>query len=379
MSRLYKRDGNYWLDYLDANGIRHREKCCPNKRVSEESLNARLADVAREQFIGKTDSKLSFAEFAKVWTERITPTLAERTAERWVGILENHLKVAFKGSLKSITLEAVEGYIAERLALRRPCIECKGKELLASETCSTCDGKGDLPKVTPATVNREISVLRHMLKRAVAWKYLARNPIEGWKPLKEAPGRSRFLLPDEVGRLITACEDSRSVYLKAFVLVALNTGMRRGEVLSLTRRSIDWQSQTANLDKTKNGESGHVPLNETAFAALKSLPTRIDGKLFPFKDDHAISRSFSRAVERAGLEDFHLHDLRHSFASAHALNGTQQRGLQALLRHKDTRMTMRYSHLTDAYLRTAVNAVNLGAEVTSEAGDALEETGTQPR
>jgi integrase len=378
MARLYKRGRNYWMDYLDADGVRCREKVCPNKRVAEEALNARLTDVAREQYVGKSDTKIGFAEFAKVWTERITPTLADRTAERWNGLLENHLKAAFKGSLKSITLEAVEGYIAERLALRRPCTECKGKKLVATEKCPTCEGKGDLPKVMAATVNREISVLRHMLKRAVAWKYIGRNPIEGWKPLKEAPGRSRFLLPDEVGRLITACEDSRSIYLKAFVLVALNTGMRRGEVLSLTRGSIDWQNRTANLNKTKNGESGHVPLNDTAFAALKSLPTRIDGKLFPYADDHAISRSFSRAVERAGLEDFHLHDLRHSFASAHALNGTQQRGLQALLRHKDTRMTMRYSHLTDAYLRTAVNAVNLGADMTIAEENALEGTGTQP-
>jgi integrase len=384
MSRVFKgKDGIYCIDYNDANGVRHREKVCPNKRVAEEALNARLTDVAREQFVGPTDSKIGFAEYAKVWSDRVSPTLAERTAERWTGIVENHLKTAFKGNLRGITLEAIEGYIARRLETRRVCSKCDGAKVITLESeqieCPKCEGKGELPKVTPATVNREISVLRHMLKRAVAWKYLARNPIDGWKPLREAPGRVRFLLPDEVTRLMAACEDSRSVYLKAFVLVALNTGMRRGEVLSLTRKSIDRQNRIATLETTKNGDSGHVPLNDTAFEALRSLPARIDGKLFPYADDHAVSRSFARAVERAGLEDFHLHDLRHSFASAHAANGTQQRGLQALLRHKDTRMTARYSHLTDKYLRVAVDAVNLGADVAPAPESPAERTGTQAR
>jgi integrase len=377
MSRIYKgKDGIYRMDYLDANGVRHRVKVCPDKKVAKEALDARLTDIARQQFVGPTDSKISFSEYARVWSERVLSTLAERTTERWTGIVENHLKTAFKGNLRGITLEAIEGYIAHRLDTRRVCSRCNGAKVVKLETeemeCPKCAGKGELPKVTPATVNREVSVLRHMLKRAVAWKYLARNPIDGWKPLREAPGRVRFLLSDEITRLMAACDDSRSIYLKAFVLVALNTGMRRGEVLSLTRRSIDWQNRIATLETTKNGDSGHIPLNDTALDALRSLPARIDGKLFPFKDDHAISRSFSRAVERAGLDDFRLHDCRHQFASAHAANGTQQRGLQALLRHKDTRMTARYSHLTDVYLRTAVDAVNLGAELSLAANDSAE-------
>lgn len=383
MSRIFKVGKMYGIDYHDANGVRHREKVCPNKRVAEEALNAVLTDVARQQFVGPTDSKISFADFAKVWSDRVSPTLAKRTAERWTGIVENHLKTAFKGSLRGITLEAIEGYIARRLDTRRKCSKCDGAKTIALEAeqidCPKCEGKGELPKVTPATVNREISVLRHMLKRAVAWKYLARNPIDGWKPLREAPGRVRFLLPDEVTRLMAACDDSRSIYLKAFVLVALNTGMRRSEVLSLTRKSIDWQNRIATIEVTKNGETGHVPLNDTALEALRSLPVRIDGKLFAFKDDHAISRSFSRAVERAGLEDFRLHDLRHSFASAHAMNGTQQRGLQALMRHKDGRMTTRYSHLTDKYLRVAVDSVNLGGNVAPAPESPAELTGTQAR
>jgi integrase len=211
-------------------------------------------------------------------------------------------------------------------------------------------------------VNRELSVLRHMIKRAVRWEYLERDPVENWPFSKEAVfRRSRFLSEDEIARLLSACEESRSPYLKPFVLVALNTGMRRNEILNLTRRLIDWQNRLATLEDTKNGETRHVPLNDSALEALRSLPARLDGRLFPFKDDHSVSRAFRRAVERAGIADFRLHDCRHTFASYHAMAGVQGRGLQSLLGHKDPRMTVRYSHLSDAYLHTAVNAVNLGA------------------
>jgi len=150
------------------------------------------------------------------------------------------------------------------------------------------------------------------------------------------------------------------------VLLALNTGMRRGEILSLTRKSIDWQNHIATIAMTKNGEAGHVPLNETAVQALRSLPVRIDGRLWPLKDPVGISHAFARACSLAGIEDCHLHDMRHTFASWHAMGGSQQRSLQALLRHKTAAQTVRYSHLTDAHLRVAVDAVNLGATALSD-------------
>lgn len=66
--------------------------------------------------------------------------------------------------------------------------------------------------------------------------------------------------------------------------------------------------------------------------------------------------AFRRAVKRAKIDDLRFHDVRHTFASHHAMSGTQGRGLQALLGHKDNRMTMRYSHLSDTFLKTAVSA-----------------------
>ena len=338
MSRVFRRNGDWWIDFKDADGIRHRRKAAASHKVAQKVLNHVLDKVAHDE-IGIVDDAISFAAFSKEWEGRVLKPIGEGTAARWRGIAENHLRPFFKGALKSITMARVAEYVTARLNA----------------------------EATPATVNRELSVLRHMMRRAVTWKRLARNPIADWRPLKESPGRTRFASGEEIAKLLTACAESRSPYLRAFVSLSLNTGMRRGEVLSLRRPQIDWQNQIASIGKTKNGEQRIVPMNDTAMAALKSLPVRLDGRRFPFKDGHSVSVAFRRACERAKLEDFRLHDLRHTFATHQALAGIQQRGLQALLGHKDTRMTMRYSHLSDAYLRQAVDAVNLGSVATTEA------------
>ena len=216
--------------------------------------------------------------------------------------------------------------------------------------------------VTPSTVNREVSVLRHMLKRAVEWKYLHQYRLDGLKQLPEPGGRTRFLELDQIDSLLRECEKSRSLFLRPFVVLALNTGMRRGELLGLSRKSIDWANKIATLGQTKNGDTRKVHLNDTAIEALRALPARLDGRFFPVKDAHTVSRSFGRAVKRSGIEDFHLHDLRHTFASHQAMSGTVGRGLQELLGHRDGRMTERYTHLSDGYLKAAVNGLNLGAK-----------------
>lgn len=94
-------------------------------------------------------------------------------------------------------------------------------------------------------------------------------------------------------------------------------------------------------------------------AISSSSPSRIDGRLFPLGPNQ-VTMLFVRAAKRAKIEDCRLHDLRHTFASYRAMSGVAGRGLRALLGHKDARMTMRYSHLSDAYLRAAVNGVVLG-------------------
>lgn len=345
MSRVFHRDGDWWIDFKDAQGARRRKKIGPSKRIAREVLDGLLGQVARRQHLGVIeDSAISFADFAKVWCERALSPLKPRTQERWRGIVDGHLKAAFPGALRGITAALAEAYVAKR-------IEQGGQ---------------------PSTINREMTVLKHMMRRAVEWEYLSRNafldaqgrPLAGLRALREPSGRTRFLSVEEIERLLSACEGSESPYLRPFVVVSMNTGMRRNEVLSLNRCTVDFANSVATIADTKNGEARHVYLNRAVIEALKALPARLDSRMFPMGPNQT-TMLFVRAAKRAGLENVRLHDLRHTFASYQAMSGVASRGLQVLLGHKDARMTMRYSHLSDTYLRAAVNGVVLG-ESTAE-------------
>lgn len=384
MSRVFQRDGGreWWIDFKDARGIRRRHKIGPSKRVAQEVLDGLLGNVARRVHLGVIeDSTISFPDFAKIWRERVTPMLKPRSRERWFGIVDKYLVPAFPGALRAITAADAEAYLRQRRTPEK-CPRCDGKGKVSTGlryerealACPRCKGAKEIAP-SPSTLNRETTVLKHMMRRAVVWEQLSRNPfldsqggsLSGLKALREPGGRTRFLNLDEIDRLLAACEPIP--YLKAFATVALNTGMRRNEVLSLTRKSIDWQNRSAALTETKNGEARQVYLNDAALEALKALPPRMDGRLFPLHSNQ-VSVAFIRAVRRAGIEDFRLHDCRHTFASYQAMAGIQPRGLQTLLGHRDGRMTARYSHLSDAYLKAAVDGVVLGRSIPIRADDA---------
>lgn len=342
MSRVFRRGSSWWIDFKDAGGRRIRRKVGPNKRIAREVLDGYLGKVAQRIHLGVIeDSSMTFSDFAEVWWERVSPNFADTTRERWPGIVEYHLKPFFAGPLRSITSTMAQSYVTKRLEAG----------------------------AAAATVNVELRILKHIVRRAVSWEFLSRNPflnangdaVEGLRTLKESPGRVRYLTQEEAERLLAACD--REPYLTAFVTVCLNTGMRRAEALSLTRASIDWSECIATLTKTKNGEAAHIPLNQSAMEALRSLPSRLDGRLFPLNGPQ-VTMAFVRAVRRAGIENFHLHDTRHSFASWLAMGGMHTRGLQVLLRHKSPAMTARYSHLSEGYLREAVDKLSFGKKGT---------------
>ncbi len=332
---------DYWVAWQEA-GRRRRKRAGRDLRVAGELLKGLEANVIKKESLNIVeDTKRSFADFVdKDWAPRCLPHMTERTAERWRSILRIHLKPFFAGPLRLISVSRVEHYVSKRAQAG----------------------------AAPATIHGEVRVLSHILRRAVSWEFLARNPlVDGQgasrlKPIKLPRGRTRFLSHDEIHRLLVEARRCRSPYVRPFLIVALNTGMRRGEILSLTRKSVDWERRTAFLEHTKNGESRMVHLNAEAFAALKSLPVRIDGKLFPFKEPNIISHDVAAVLKRAKIEGATLHSLRHTFASYHAMAGMNQRGLMGLLGHKDSRMTTRYSHLSEEFLKEAVENLNLGGE-----------------
>src|SRR5208337_2058465 len=103
MARVFEREKSWWIDFKDQAGIRHRRKVGPSKRIAKEVLDGLLGNAARRVHLGVIeDSKISFGEFAAIWLERVKPALRPRTRERWAGIIEQHLKPSFRGSLRAV-------------------------------------------------------------------------------------------------------------------------------------------------------------------------------------------------------------------------------------------------------------------------------------
>ena len=171
----------------------------------------------------------------------------------------------------------------------------------------------------PATVNRVLATLSHMVTKAVEWEMVEEEILKKIRRVKMLPEhnrRLRYLSKEECQALINACEP----HLKPIVITALNTGMRKGEILNLKWENVDIKHGFILLEITKNGDRREIPINNTLRATLQTITRRIDvpyvfhdkttGKPYKY-----IKRSFNTACRRAGIRDFRFHDLRHTFAS----------------------------------------------------------------
>jgi integrase len=228
----------------------------------------------------------------------------------------------------------------------------------------------------PATNNKTLNILKHAFRKAVEWDMVEEEVlkrIRKVKLLRDEGMRLRYLSIEECQGLINACD----CHLKPIVITALNTGMRRGEILNLKWDNVDLKHGFILLDKTKNGDRREIPINETLRMTFQSVMRRLDipqvfhdlkkGK--PYK---AVRHSFSSACKRAGITDFHFHDLRHTFASHLVMAGVDITTVSKLLGHKSLKMTLRYAHLTPAHMAKAVNILDsaLNGKLSS-VGDCL--------
>ncbi len=206
-----------------------------------------------------------------------------------------------------------------------------------------------LEAIAPGSVCREINLLHAVLESVRRRVGLIDNPVSHVRRPKVADERDVRLSPDDEKKLLDALDASRNPWIKPFVIVALETAMRRGELLSLTWEHVDLVDRTAHLPDTKNGRGRTVPLSSRAVKALDDLPCSIGGQVFPVTLD-ALKHAWTRARDRAGLHHFHLHDLRHEATSRLAEAGWNVLELAAVTGHQDLQMLKRYTNLRAADL-----------------------------
>lgn len=219
------------------------------------------------------------------------------------------------------------------------------------------------------TVNRYLSALSKAFNNAVKeWHWLPHNPLARVSKKTEPRGIVRFLSDEERIALLEACRKSEYQPLYLMVLLALTTGMRRGEMLGLRWQDLDLDRRDkegraapmAILQDTKNGDRRSVPLVPEVVALLRE-----HGKVRKLGNDQVFvsdgpsevwqfDKAWYQAIKDAKIKDFRLHDLRHTAASYLAMSGATTAEIAAVLGHRTLQMVKRYAHLSDQHTGTVV-------------------------
>ena len=229
----------------------------------------------------------------------------------------------------------------------------------------------------PATVVRYMGALSHALNTAVnEWGWIDKSPMIGVRKPKVDNERRRFLSDEEIQRVLTEAKGSENRFLYTVVLLALSTGMRLTEIMSLRWRNVLVEDGADMgllvMEKTKNGDARTSPLAEDAFKAVmvlrdkakKDNADRVPANQLLFPSDTVenkpveIRKAWETCRKRAELDDFRFHDLRHTAGSLLAMSGASTREIAEVLGHKTMAMAKRYSHLTQKHLGSVVANMN---------------------
>jgi integrase len=208
-----------------------------------------------------------------------------------------------------------------------------------------------LTQVSPSTVIRELNCWHAVIEHArKEWAvHIHENPVHLVKRPTPAAARERRLEPlgdgmTEADWLLAAADTCGDPWMRPLITVAIETGMRQGEMLALRWADIDVRKATARLLDTKNGEARTVPLSSRAIATLEALPRHVGGLVFPISAN-PLKMRYRRMVERAGIPDLTFHDLRHEATSRLFERGLDMMEVASITGHKTMAMLRRYTHL----------------------------------
>ena len=263
----------------------------------------------------------TFSEVATRFLAHQKARLTRLAYQREAGIVSGHLAKFFKAPIAAIRRVDIERYITKRAG-----------------------------EVSAHSVQKELNVLKHLLRLAVQWELIPFSPAQTVKAPRVPAGRIRYLQPKELQQVVESCPG----WLRPIVAIAACTGMRRSEILGLRWVDVDLLNRRILLKQTKNGDGRIVYLNDLAKAALESRLPDSNGHqssmVFTGVTHEQVSIRFVRVCRRLKIADFRFHDLRHTAASWLRMQGADIHTVAQLLGHKDLRMAARYQHLSPAFL-----------------------------
>ncbi len=321
------RSGKWVIDFT-CKGRRITRVIGSSKREAEAAAAAIKTDLIREKYdLVRKRQDVLFETHADEFLELYSKQNKRSWARDEISL--GHLKDFFRGkSLAEITPDAIEKYKLERRTA----------------------------KVSDATINRELACLKTMFSKAIEWDRTKLNPAARIKKFREANVQERILEADEMRRLLEAA----SPELRPILIVALNTGMRKGEILGLRWRDVDFVKAFILIEDSKSGRARKVPMNALVFDTLRGLK-RVGEFVFPGMSSQGqaqpqgdVKTAFKSACRRAGIIGLRFHDLRHTAATKMIEAGVDLVTVSRILGHASIQMTMRYAHPTPENMRRAV-------------------------
>lgn len=326
--KIYQNKNGKWvIDFTYRN--RRIRRVVGEKRNAAEAAMIRIKnDILTDKYgFAKPKKAILFEKFAKEYFEY--SKLNKRSWIRDQSSLK-HLIPFFKGKLLSnIFPDLIEKYKAKR------------KEY-----------------VMDSTINRELSLLKAMFTKAIEWGKTENDPVKKVKLFKVKNIKERILNDEEMKRLIRAAEESSSKHIKTFLATALNTGMRKSEILMLKWENVYFSKGYILIEDSKSGKSRKIPLNDTVHNVLKDMKRASEYVFFNEKKAKrlgSVRRSFEIACRRANITGLRIHDLRHTAATKMIEARIDLVTVSKILGHSKIEMTMRYCHPTPENMQRAVD------------------------
>jgi integrase len=348
-----KKSGKWWISYY-LNG-KHIREFAGNRTQARKFLNKRKEEIR----LGKL-----FPEMIKLKHKCITVSeiigdyiLACESAKQRSIKDVRYRSTFWKENIGDQNAKLITPDDLEQLRIKLSQNKSKSNNLKTTEGESR----------SPATVNRYLAVLRAAYSKAIHNGKVEKNPVSHIYFQKEENERVRYLTREEEEQLFKFLPKEHH----ALVIIALQTGMRKSEQLNLKWKEITYENNEQGYITVKRSKSGRqrlIPIGETAINTLKSLTVMINNEYVffgkvpgkPFKD---IPKEWEECLKKAGIDDFHWHDLRHTYASRLVMAGVPIYTVQTLLGHSTIKVTERYSHLSPEHLKQVIKIQQSIAEL----------------
>jgi integrase len=317
---LYKRGGTWWIRFTTPDGRELRETTqTTDRRQAQEYHDTRKAELWRQVKLGDRPRY--------TWQQAVVRWLQENPNSRWLRDIKRHLRQA-DPILGPLALDQIDRAVIDRLTQARI-----------------------RTGVTPATVNRLLAIVRAILNTArKEWDWI--DSVPAIRMLAEPKRRVRWLTHEESERLLAELPD----HLAAMAQFTLATGLRENNVVQLEWNQVDLEQRHAwiHVDQAKGQRRAiAVPLNAQAMLVLREQQGKHETRVFVYEGKpvtRANNHAWQKALQRAGIQNFRWHDLRHTWASWHVQAGTPLNVLQELGGWSTLEMVLRYAHLSADHL-----------------------------